>query len=56
MGLPDVVILKIAQQAKMSKITDLENNSLGIPEDKIEYFGKFKAKVQTIPRYDPPST
>jgi formate--tetrahydrofolate ligase len=37
--------IEIAQQAKMLKIADIAKNSLGIPEDEIESFGKFKAKI-----------
>jgi formate--tetrahydrofolate ligase len=37
--------IEIAQQAKMLKIADIAQNSLGIPEDEIESFGKFKAKI-----------
>jgi formate--tetrahydrofolate ligase len=37
--------IEIAQQVKMSKISELAKNSLGIPEDELEPFGHYKAKV-----------
>ncbi len=36
--------IEIAQQAEMKKIADIAN-LLGIPEDKFELYGKFKAKI-----------
>lgn len=37
--------IEIAQQVKMLKISELAKNSLGIPEDELEPFGHYKAKV-----------
>ena len=36
--------IEIAQQCKMKKITEIAD-SLGIPEDALELYGNFKAKV-----------
>ena len=37
--------IEIAQQVKMLKISELAQNFLGIPEDELEPFGHYKAKV-----------
>jgi formate--tetrahydrofolate ligase len=37
--------IEIAQAAKMRRITDVARERLGIPEDALEAYGKFKAKV-----------
>jgi len=37
--------IEIAQQVKMLKISELAKNFLGIPEDELEPFGHYKAKV-----------
>ncbi len=37
--------IEIAQLAKMRKISDIATNCLGIPEDALEPFGHYKAKV-----------
>ncbi|MFK5883783.1 MAG: formate--tetrahydrofolate ligase, partial [Candidatus Izemoplasma sp.] len=40
----DNIDLKIAQEAKMLKITDIAKN-LGLGEDDIELYGNYKAKI-----------
>ena len=37
--------IEIAQQAKMKKIFNIAKDSLGIPEDELESYGHYKAKV-----------
>jgi formyltetrahydrofolate synthetase len=37
--------IEIAQLAEMRKRSDVARNHLGIPEDDLESFGHFKAKV-----------
>ena len=37
--------IEIAQQVKMLKISELAQDRLGIPEDELEPFGHYKAKV-----------
>jgi formate--tetrahydrofolate ligase len=37
--------IEIAQQAKMRRISDVARERLGIPEDSLEAFGRYKAKV-----------
>ncbi len=37
--------LEIAQQAKMRPITDVARDRLGIPDEALENFGKYKAKI-----------
>jgi len=37
--------IEIAQRAEMRRILDIARNRLGIPEDELEPFGHFKAKV-----------
>src|SRR5499425_2122088 len=37
--------IEIAQAAKMRRITDVARERLGIPEDALEAYGKYKAKV-----------
>jgi formate--tetrahydrofolate ligase len=37
--------IDIAQQAKMLRISDVARERLGIPEDALEAFGKYKAKI-----------
>ena len=37
--------IDIAQRAKMSRITDLARERLGIPEEHLEPYGRYKAKV-----------
>ena len=37
--------IDIAQQAKMLPILQLARERLGIPEDKLEPYGRFKAKI-----------
>jgi formate--tetrahydrofolate ligase len=37
--------IEIAQQAKMRRISDVARDRLGIPEDSLEAFGRYKAKV-----------
>ena len=38
-------VIEIAQQVKMLKISELAQDRLGIPEDELEPFGHYKAKV-----------
>ena len=37
--------IEIAQKAKMRKIADVAKERLGIPEDELENYGRYKAKV-----------
>ncbi len=37
--------IEIAQQAKMKKISAIAKDRLGIPEDELEAFGHYKAKI-----------
>jgi formate--tetrahydrofolate ligase len=37
--------IEIAQQAKMRRISEVARDRLGIPEDSLEAFGRYKAKV-----------
>ncbi len=37
--------IEIAQAAKMRRITDIARERLGIPEDALEAYGKYKAKI-----------
>jgi formate--tetrahydrofolate ligase len=37
--------IEIAQQAKMRRISDVARDRLGIPEDSLEAYGRYKAKV-----------
>ena len=37
--------IEIAQQAKMKKIFNIAKDRLGIPEDELESYGHYKAKV-----------
>jgi formate--tetrahydrofolate ligase len=37
--------IEIAQQAKMRRISDVARERLGIPEDSLEAYGRYKAKV-----------
>src|SRR5499425_1499595 len=37
--------IEIAQAAKMRRITDVARERLGIPEDALEAYGKYKAKI-----------
>src|SRR3954462_5999193 len=37
--------IEIAQAAKLRRITDVARDRLGIPEEALESFGKYKAKI-----------
>jgi len=37
--------IEIAQLAEMRRVSDIARSHLGIPEDELESFGRFKAKV-----------
>ena len=37
--------IDIAQAAKMRRITDVARDRLGIPEEALEAYGKYKAKI-----------
>jgi formate--tetrahydrofolate ligase len=37
--------IEIAQQAKMKRITEIATQRLGIPEDQLEPYGRYKAKL-----------
>ena len=37
--------IDIAQAAKMRRITDVARERLGIPEEALEAYGKYKAKI-----------
>ena len=37
--------IEIAQKAKMLKISEIAKNRLGIPEEDLENYGRYKAKI-----------
>jgi formate--tetrahydrofolate ligase len=44
-GGPQLNNIEIAQRATMRRISDIARERLGIPEESLEAFGRYKAKV-----------
>jgi len=46
--------IEIAEKAKLRKISDVAKDRLGISEDEIEAYGRYKAKVSLWVKLRPP--